>query len=135
MSCPAPDRVLDYLARKLDARERDELDAHVDGCSACRELFAELARSDDGTIPIARAEEPTQIGRYELRRRLGDGGMGTVYEGWDPQLARKVAIKVLHPELRGGFDRMVREGRALAKLAHPNVVAVYDAESGYIAME
>jgi serine/threonine protein kinase/tetratricopeptide (TPR) repeat protein len=63
-------------------------------------------------------------GRYLLRRELGVGGMGRVYEGYDPELQRAVAVKLLH----SSFDAewLSREARALAKLSHPNVVAVYD---------
>ena len=65
-----------------------------------------------------------RAGRYWLRRELGVGGMGRVYEGYDPELQRPVAVKLLH----SSFDAewLSREARALAKLSHPNVVAVYD---------
>src|ERR1044071_9788970 len=62
---------------------------------------------------------PARIGRYELLDAIGDGGMGMVYSAFDPQLHRKVALKVLHP-LRNhdarGRERMLLEARALAKL-------------------
>ena len=63
-------------------------------------------------------------GRYRLRRELGVGGMGRVYEGYDPELQRRVAVKLLHSSF--GEEWLSREARALAKLSHPNVVAVYD---------
>ena len=66
---------------------------------------------------------PVKLGRWELRERLGAGAMGTVFAAHDPTLERDVAIKVL----RRGTDRVLVEARALAKLQHPNVVAVYDA--------
>jgi eukaryotic-like serine/threonine-protein kinase len=142
MSCPTPDRVLDYLAGQLDPGEREAIEAHVDGCSACRQLLVELARTDlDEVIARAPIDDPKTIGRYRVDARLGEGGMGTVYAAYDPQLDRRVAVKLVHPELvmRGGVDRLLREGRALARLAHPNVVAVYDAGADgdrvYVAME
>jgi hypothetical protein len=129
MSCPAPDHVLDYLGHRLERSAIDELEAHVDGCVACRELFGELARSTELDAIVA-SSEPTRVGRYRIDARLGEGGMGTVYAAHDPQLDRKVAIKLVHAELaeRGGVDRLLREGRALAKLSHENVVAVHDAD-------
>ena len=67
--------------------------------------------------------------RYEIREKLGEGGMGVVYKAYDTYFARLVAIKALR--MRGLSDqeesrRFQREFRALAKLDHPNVVKVYD---------
>ncbi len=84
------------------------------------------------------------IGRYIVLRRLGAGGMGVVYAAYDPQLDRKVALKLLRTGMGLGQGearaRLVREAQAIAQLSHPNVVAVYDvgtATSGevYVAME
>jgi len=85
------------------------------------------------------------IGRYLVLTLLGKGGMGEVYAAYDPELDRKVAIKVLHGTPSGGTDaaegraRMLREAQALAQLSDPNVVAVYDVgtfgERVFLAME
>jgi len=80
------------------------------------------------------------VGPYELRRRIGSGAMGVVYEAWDPRLRRAVALKMLLSE---GDDqrmtRLIREAQALAQLRHPNVVGVYDVGthegSIYVVME
>ena len=72
---------------------------------------------------------PTAIGRYHVRGRLGAGGMGVVYAAYDPQLERPVAIKVLRGHAAGDGElagRLHREAQALARVTHPNVVAVYD---------
>jgi len=141
MSCPTADRILDYLARRLAPEEVEAVDAHVDGCAACRLLLGELSRTDGEALGLAPAADPARIGRYRIEARLGEGGMGTVFAGHDPQLDRKVAIKLVHAELaqRGGIERLLREGRALARLAHDHVVAVYDAgtdgDQVYVAME
>ena len=94
----------------------------------------------DEAPPLARG---SVVGRYVILSLLGVGGMGAVYAAHDPELDRKIALKLL----RGGADvssglRMLREARALAKLAHPNVVSVHDvgtvaADGGdvFIAME
>lgn len=89
---------------------------------------------------------PDNLGKYVLRRELGRGGMGVVYEGEDTLLERAVAIKWLVPPPGqpaaaepATLDRLLREARWAARLNHPNTVAVYDAgehERGvYIAME
>ncbi len=75
---------------------------------------------------------PPTIGRYELQRDLGAGGGGMVFAARDPELDRAVAIKLLHGGRGEGESdaarqaRMVREAQALARLAHPNVVAIFD---------
>lgn len=73
------------------------------------------------------------IGRYQLQRRVGRGGMGVVYAAIDPELGRTVALKVLRPHTAGGPTRdgearLLQEARALARLSHPNVVSVYAVE-------
>jgi serine/threonine-protein kinase len=68
-------------------------------------------------------------GRYEVRGRLGHGGMAEVRDGWDHRLSRPVAIKLLPPALSAQADtrnRFDAEARAAAALNHPNIVAVYD---------
>jgi len=79
-----------------------------------------------------------RIGPYVVQGRLGSGGMGAVYRAWDPRLERTVALKLLLDADEGG-RRLQHEARAVAKLKHPNVVAVYDVgedeRGGYVAME
>ena len=67
-------------------------------------------------------------GRYELERQIGEGGMATVYLAHDVRHERKVAIKVLRPELaaRLGSERFVQEIKVTAKLQHPNILPLYD---------
>src|ERR671913_2063847 len=87
----------------------------------------------------------TLADRFVLEHELGSGGMARVYLGRDEVLDRPVAVKVLNP-VHGGSeigDRFEREGRTAARLAHPNIVQVYDAgeallegrETSYIVME
>ncbi|MBI3267519.1 MAG: tetratricopeptide repeat protein [Planctomycetes bacterium] len=69
------------------------------------------------------------FGRYRLRRELGRGGMGVVYEAWDQELRRPVALKTLLPQpgsLSEQVERFAREARAAARLRHPGIVQVYD---------
>jgi len=68
-------------------------------------------------------------GRYRLERRLGRGGMGTVYEATDGALGRRVAVKLIREDLVGKPDaaqRFRREAQVAASFAHPNVVTVFD---------
>src|SRR5436853_5596931 len=71
----------------------------------------------------------TQLGRYEIRTKLGEGGMGEVYRARDEKLNRDVAIKVLPSTLSQDADRLRRfeqEAEAAGALNHPNILAVYD---------
>ena len=85
------------------------------------------------------------LGKYEIRGTLGKGAMGTVYDGWDPAIARRVAIKTVNlpadpdPDTAEEIARFRREAQAAGRLTHPNIVAVYDygetADVAYIVME
>jgi serine/threonine protein kinase len=84
----------------------------------------------------------THVGRYEIVRLVGEGGMGAVYEATDARLCRKVALKVLSSSLKGkhkAAKRFTIEAQAAARLVHPNVVRVYDFDVAcdvpYLAME
>jgi TolB-like protein/Tfp pilus assembly protein PilF/tRNA A-37 threonylcarbamoyl transferase component Bud32 len=87
-------------------------------------------------------ESGTRLGPYEILEPLGHGGMGEVYKAFDARLGRHVAIKTVaaarlaDPEMRARFDR---EARAIAKLSHPNILAIHDVGSHdgipYIAVE
>ncbi|MEO0322349.1 MAG: serine/threonine-protein kinase [Myxococcota bacterium] len=73
------------------------------------------------------AGPPLRLGRYELRQSLGAGGMGTVFEAWDPELARDVAVKVLRVDATRADADLLAEARAVARVLHPHVVTVFDA--------
>src|SRR5205823_3765830 len=77
-------------------------------------------------------ERGAVVGRYDILRHLASGGMGAVYAAYDPQLDRRVALKVLAHRDHSGVSperlqlRLQREAQAMARLTHPNVVAVHD---------
>lgn len=114
---------------------------------------AQAAQAARTTPPPLGAQSPDglpadmKIGRYQLLHCLGQGGMGAVYAAWDPQLSRQVALKLLHDDGAGGSSqaahkarlRLQREAQAIARLSHPNVVAVYDVghlgDEVFVAME
>ena len=99
-----------------------------------RDLVDELLHANVRTRLFGGDHAPT-LGRLVIETRLGAGAMGTVFAAFDPRLDRKVAVKVL----RSAEPRVLAEARALAKLAHPNVIAIFDADEldglAYIVME
>lgn len=148
----------------LPEAERAIARAHLESCEECQ------ARGDDSAAPTGRIDpaapltgEVTEavphpgslgdrlargatVGRYVIDGVLGEGGMGVVYAARDPELDRPVAIKLLQGRgdgssgLSGGQAWLVREAQALARLSHPNVIAVHDVgtlpgERVFVAME
>ena len=97
----------------------------------------------DGSIrdpPAAVLTRGAAVGRYTVLGEVGRGAMGVVYAAYDPELDRRIALKVLH-NAKGheNAQRLVREARALARFSHPNVVTVHDvgmaSGRGFIATE
>jgi hypothetical protein len=96
----------------------------------------------DATTELRKGDE---VGRFMVLEEVGRGGMGVVMAAWDPELDRKVALKLLRPELTptdGGTEaraRLKREAQAMARLRHPNVVTVFEVGQWrgqlFIAME
>src|SRR6266850_1074111 len=86
--------------------------------------------------------EGTRLGRYEIRSRLGAGGMGEVYLAQDTKLDRKLALKILPADLASNRDRMerfIREAKAAAALSHPHLAQIFEIGehdgTHFIAME
>ena len=106
---------------------------------------AALAVHDGKTEKVAAPpliEPHGQIGRFEIRRSLGSGGMGEIFESYDTELHRTVAIKVLaskHSEDQTMKQRFLREARTASKLNHPNIATIHEigeaAGNPYIVME
>ena len=105
------------------------------------------ARTNAGTMILeGGAAEKPMLGRYQIERELGKGAMGVVYGGKDPKIGRIVAIKTMAlseefeaDELKEAKERFFREAETAGRLAHPNIVTIYDAgeehDLCYIAME
>jgi len=106
----------------------------------------DLGRTATAAVSATARVEPadalgSSLGRYRLEREIGEGGMGVVHAAFDPDLERRIALKVLRiaaPSIEAK-DRLLREARAMARLAHPNVVTVHEVGTvngrDYVAME
>lgn len=96
------------------------------------DLLDDSFRAEDAQVSEGGAEGlPRSIGRYRIVSLLGEGGMGRVYEAEDPELKRRVALKVLTPKLATDakfLSRFKREAQTVAALSHPNVVTLYSVE-------
>jgi hypothetical protein len=100
----------------------------------------EAGELEDAALPPG-----SKVGRYVVLEQVGVGGMSVVYSAYDPQLDRAVALKVMRPRPSGegtrrdAGDRLLREAQALAKLSHPNIIAVHDCgrlgDEVFVAME
>lgn len=134
--CPDEDAWASFVAGAGSDGARAALEEHLDACGACRRLVSELVRGAAPDVPAPR------LGRYELLDLIGSGAMGLVYAAHDPDLDRRVAIKVLRDGGPGGErarEHALREARAIARLAHPNVTPIHDVgvhgDQTYFAME
>src|SRR5262249_24993660 len=134
-SCPSPE-TLSRLARDSSSVSRfSAMEAHVETCAACQEVLERLvalASVSEGRSAAALAEpdHPPVIPGFVIERGLGRGGMGVVYQAWQPQLARHVAIKIVSASAMIGAEdrrRWLREARAIGRIRHPNVVQLHEA--------
>lgn len=146
--CPEPDA---WFA--IDAGDH-ALVAHLDRCAECRAVAAVIAKSklvgedlpDGAALGLVPELLPSgaRLGRYIVRGAIGAGGMGVVLEAHDPKLDRRVALKIVR-RLRDDASwarakaRVLAEAQAMARLAHPNVIAIHDlveiGDEQLIAME
>jgi tetratricopeptide (TPR) repeat protein len=153
--CPDETELTDFVQGLLEEEPLARLEAHLDHCEACRQLVVMLAGGDavltqptqagPAPGPGAKLTRGMELGRYVLLDRIGLGGMGVVFAAYDPELDRKVALKLLRSDWSSGpgaveaRSRLWREAQALARLSHPNVVTVHDVgvhgESLFIAMD
>jgi hypothetical protein len=157
VTCLSEATVAGFLERRLSNEQRAEVEVHVDDCEHCRRVLIELVSgistpstvADEHTTYPARPAgasnalaKGTMVGRFVVLDLLGAGGMGIVYTAYDPELDRKVALKLLHPGARDVSDtraHLLAEAQAMARISHANVVAIYDVgtyrEQVFAAME
>ena len=131
----------DVLARV--AKDDVSLVKECPACGRCYDSSAQTCDKDGVELSLSLPVERTIEGRYQLRRLIGKGGMGAVYEASDLRLNRSVAVKVMMGRLFGNtaaMRRFSREAQASARLVHPNIVRLYDygelaAEGAFLVME
>ena len=111
--------------------------------SGAQTMIAAESTTSASMSTSRKVERGETVGRYVVLDVLGRGGMGVVYAAYDPELDRKVALKLLRPDAATegslGSARLLREAQAMAKLSHPNVITVHDVgtigEDVFVAME
>jgi tetratricopeptide (TPR) repeat protein len=160
--CPTDEDLAAHLA---GGRVDDSVAEHIDGCAPCRAVVVGAVRGGLVSVGVDDPEATTvdrpaglrarrtsggpplepgaMIGRYRIESLIGAGGMGVVYAAHDDALDRRVALKVMRPDLAGDpaalAKRLVRESRLMAKASHPAVLTVHDvgrvADRVFVAME
>jgi tetratricopeptide (TPR) repeat protein len=129
MACLDDETVLGLVEGRLAPDVIGLVDDHLDTCDSCRDVVTHVARAQSSGI-----ERGQVLGRYVIGDLLGSGAMGCVYSAWEPELDRRVAIKIVEDR-----SRVLQEARAMAQLDHPNVVGVHEvgtSEHGvYVAMD
>src|SRR3984957_15462370 len=154
MDCPSDSLISEYARGSLPSAATAKLRKHVDDCPSCKRRMAKVkavgdtqrslqsgadtSAGRDGTKPSPASSDPAQlkrgenVGRYVIDTEIGIGGMGVVYLAYDPALDRRVALKLMRADTAAGHgategrSRLLREAHAMAKLNHPNVVAIHD---------
>ncbi len=147
MDCLDEQTIVAFVSGALHGPALAAAERHLVGCAACARLVAVAApaprSAPKGEPPPSQTPGPNAlVGRYRLLRLVGRGGMGEVYAAHDPELDRRVAIKILRADARPDdieAARLLREAQAVAKLSHPNVVAIHDVGTAagrmFLAME
>ena len=160
--CLDDELIMELVQGRLPDDDLLAAEEHMTGCPDCRMVVAEAAAVDassestaptrpvglpiDEIDPAGRTLAPGErVNRYQIQALIGVGAIGAVYAAHDPQLHRRVALKVLRAGGAMGSPagdlqaRLLREARAMAQLSHPNVVTVHDAgtyaDGVFLAME
>ena len=150
--CPDANTLAAFLDHSLSEEERRLVDSHIQACPKCREIVALGTKAQNETskhpsaqthsdtlsalsqrlMPFGQLDTGNTIGRYLIVKPLGLGGMGEVYLAYDPELNRRVALKLLRTDIfsdsnaSSNVNRPMKEAQAMAQLSHPNVISVYD---------
>jgi serine/threonine protein kinase len=145
-ACPEENLLAVFLDGSLSPEGRSSIEEHIVACPGCRRLVASIssvpgsgAAGESVETDASGHEEPalcavadpctSEFGPYSLRRRIGGGGMGVVYEAEHRERRRPEALKRIRDDLgadAGFAERFQREVRALARVSHDHIVPLYD---------
>ncbi|WP_163992779.1 protein kinase domain-containing protein [Pyxidicoccus caerfyrddinensis] len=134
MSCPDENTLSGYASGALGPEGTTSVRQHVAGCSECRSVLAALGglETPPPLVDTGLLVSGARVGRYMVLGLLGEGGMGRVHAAYDPELDRKVALKLLNlarlgeGSLAQARQRLEREARTMARLSHPHVARLHD---------
>ncbi|MBZ4416485.1 serine/threonine-protein kinase [Myxococcus sp. RHSTA-1-4] len=158
MDCFDTRQLFAFAQGEMGAEAAVSVEQHLDSCAVCRALVAEAARAPSGartapSSPPHAASGPVHswlergalLGRYVVLERIGAGGMGVVHAAYDPELDRRVALKLIRIDAvspakqEQAQARLLREAQATARVVHPNVITIHDVgrfgEHVFLAME
>jgi serine/threonine protein kinase/tetratricopeptide (TPR) repeat protein len=133
--CPTPETLSRLACDSSSGARFATMESHVQMCANCQEVLERLAADasvseERASGRLAEPEHPPTIPGFVIEGVLGRGGMAVVYQAWQPQLARRVAIKIVSAsDLIGAEDRRrwLREAQAIGRVRHPNVVRLHEA--------
>ncbi len=148
MECPDDETLAQLVEGGLAPARAAEVGAHTESCVSCRRIVTTLVRlRTPGSVDVSTGDADdsplalgSSLGRYVVRRFVGAGAMGLVFEGEDPALKRRVALKVMRSARSEEAQALLqREAVVMAKLSHRNVATVLDvgvvAGRAWVAME
>ncbi len=163
--CPSDEELAAFVDGSAGGDRAAQIEAHIDGCGTCHRVLAvfahpgelrslgsleaEAPRSGAAAEVVARLQlrrpllPGSRLGRFVVLEWVGEGAAGVVYAAYDPELDRKVALKLMHPPPEpageGARERVIEEARAMGRAANPHVVTVHDVGTFegrvFIAME
>jgi serine/threonine protein kinase len=148
-ACLPDESIFSFVQGQLPREAVPAVEEHLNHCADCRSVVAETAKyfsadskgtnrpfSTAGDAGVGEALRPlpsgAQVSRYVISDVIGSGAAGVVYRAYDPELQRKIALKLLRTDHASDVEvaelkaRLLREAQAMARLSHPNVVSVFD---------